>query len=355
MRTNDTTNWRRRLAGEIIPIIDGEPEYGFYRVRTRDKTSWRPVAYWYAEDDTLRCRLAGQDLDQQSAAELWPWASQHPISHETYGAVTRGEPWPDLNDVVTLSNRAPPDDSLEALQEAIDDLGREAERLIKAGAAKTEDAANQAADVANKLGELREKADKARKAEKQPHWDAGCAVDDKWRPIITAADIYTRLKEIVCTPFLRAEKAKKDARVAEERRKAGEIAAAARAADEAARKAVEAAEKMAGGEHDREAAEAAQVAQAEAARQAEAAHEAEQRVRDVASAPVTVGTRGRSVGLRGTTIATIVDRAAVFAFFDGQESTRDLITELLQKMVNAAVKAKITVPGVKTDKDAKAA
>ena len=34
MSKNDKTNWELRLAGELVPIIDGEPDYGFYRVRS---------------------------------------------------------------------------------------------------------------------------------------------------------------------------------------------------------------------------------------------------------------------------------------------------------------------------------
>lgn len=351
MSTNDATNWKRRLTGEVVPVIDGEADYGFYRVRTRDKTSWRAVAYWYGQDGVVRCRLDGRDLTTQQAHELWTYASKNPITHEVYTAVTGGAPWPDLNAEVTRSNLAPADDSLEGLRDAIDDLAREAERLIKAGAAKTEDEANQAADVANKLGTLRNRADKAREEEKRPHLQAGRDVDDKWRPIVTGADIYARLKEIVVTPFLKAALARKAAVELEARRVAAAAAEVARKAEEEAKIAAEAAERQAGGARDGEAAEAARVAQAEAERQAEAAHEAQAKAEAVASAPVTVGTRGRSVGLRSKTVVTIVDRAATLAFF----ADRQEITDLLQKMADRAIAAGIAVPGTQVSKDSKAA
>jgi hypothetical protein len=344
---NNPANWERRLAGDVIAIIDGEPDYGFYRVRSRDKLSWRAVAYWYAEDGGLRCRLDGRDLDEQRANELWSYASQHPITHELYKAVIAGEPWPDLNPEVTRSNQAPDDNSFEALQERIDDLAREAERLMKAGAAKTQDQADQAADVANKLAELRGKAERQRVREKEPHLGEARAVDDKWRPIIGAADIYARLKDAVCKPWLAAQKAAKDRAEAEACRKAQEAADAARRAEEEAR---------------RKAAEAAQTGDAAAAAEAarktreaqaatEKAAEVAQNVETVAATSITAGTRGRGVHLRGKTVVTIEDRAAVLTFFHDRQE----ITDLLQSMAEKAVRAGITVPGTKVEKDAQAA
>lgn len=347
MRVNDRTNWELRLAGEVVPIHDSEPDYGFYRVRSRDKTTWRTVAYWCDADGALRCLLDGQALDEPRACELWTWACQHPITHEVYTSVRAGGAWADLNEVVTRSNNAPADNSFEALQERIDDLAREAERLIKKGAAQTQDEADQAADVANKLGELRATADKAREHEKAPHLQAGRDVDNRWRPIIGAADIYARLKDVVCKPFLAGLKAAKDRAEAEARRKAEDAARAAREAEvEAQRKASEAARNG-----DAASAQAAEKAKADADAQAQAAAAASQRAADVASRPVTAGTRGRSVGLRGKTVITIEDRAAVLAYF----ADRPEVTELLQTLAERAVRAGIVVPGVKSDKESKAA
>jgi len=348
MSKNDKSNWLRRLTGEVIPIVlPGDPDYGFYRVRSRDRLSWRPVAYWYADDDSLRCRLDGRDLDEQRANELWSYASQHPITHELYNAVIAGEPWPDLNPEVTRSNQAPPDNSFTALQERIDDLGREAERLMKFGAAKDQDAADQAADVANKLAELRGKADNERKREKQPHLDAERIVDDKWRPLITAADVYSRLKDTVCKPFLAAQKAAKERAEAEARRQAAEAAEAARKKEDDARRAASEAARTGDARAAAEAARTASEAEA-ATRQAAATV---QRAETIAATSITAGTRGRGVHLRGKTVVMIEDREAVLAFFKDRQE----ITDLLQSMAEKAVRAGIPVPGTKSDKDSKAA
>jgi hypothetical protein len=78
--------WRRRMAGEVVPIHDGEPQAGFYRLKTRDG-NWQPVAYWFAKDGSLRCRVGGRDIDEQTANERWIYASKAPITHEVYKAV----------------------------------------------------------------------------------------------------------------------------------------------------------------------------------------------------------------------------------------------------------------------------
>lgn len=304
--------WRRRLAGEELPIHDGEYQPGFYRLKTKDGTS-HAVAYWFAKDGTIRCRIGTKDVNEQTAAERWMWASKHPITHELYKEIIAGGHWPDQHEAVTRSNNAPPDDSLEGLQAAIDDLAREAETLIKGGGAKSQDAADRASDLANRLSGLQTKADTQRKIEKQPHLDAERAVDDKWRPVITAGDVYKRLKAAVVEPFLKAARDAKLKAEAEARAKAAE---AARSGD---------------------------AAKVEEAQRAVAAAEA---------TSVGAGTRGRKVGLRAApAIVTITDRAKLLEYF----ADRQEITDALQTMAEKAVKAGVTPPGVSIEKDSKAA
>lgn len=279
--------WRRRIAGEQLPIHDGEYQAGFYRLKTRDGTYY-PVAYWFAKDGTIRCRIGQKDVNEQTAAERWMWASKWPITHELYKAVVGGAPWPDQHEAVTKSNNAPPDDSFEGLKEAIDDLAREAAALINKGAAQTQEEADRASDLANRIGDLQKKADAVRVAEKKPHDDAVKAVQQKWLPIIDAADIYKRLKNAVVAPFLTKKQAA-----------------------------------------EREAREAAAKAGAPIPEQARSTTKA--------------GTRGRSVALRTVKEVVIEDRAAVLAYFaDG-----DQMTNFLQTMAEKAVRAGVTPKGVK--------
>jgi nucleotide-binding universal stress UspA family protein len=301
--------WRRRMAGEVVPIHDGDPQAGFYRLTSKEGQS-QPVAYWFTRDGALRCRIGNRDVEEQIANERWPWASKHPITHEVYKSVMDGNPWPDQHEAVIRDRQnsaaAPDDNSFEALQDRIEDLARDADALIKAGAAADQDAANRASDLANRLGELQKKADAARAEEKKPHDDAAKEVQTKWRPLLNRADIYRDIKLHVITPFLQAEARRQ------------------REAEEAARKAVQEA-----------AAAGAPIPDAQPVR----------------AAPKAGSAGRRSVALRSVKVVTITDRSALLAFFANSER----ITELLQDMAEKAVRAGAEVPGVNVTEEQRAA
>lgn len=280
--------WQRRLKGEQPPLHEGECHAGFYRLRGRNGNNDQPVAYWFASDGTLRCRIGKQDVPEQTARERWHWAQERPITHDVYKAVIASGQWPDQHEAVTRSNNAPPDDSFEGLSEAIADLARDAKKMVEAGAAKTQDDADRASDLANRLGEFWNKADGARKAEKKPHDDAVKAVQEKWTPVLTAAEIYKRLKLAVITPFLTAKQ-------------------------DAERKAREEATK------------------------------AGQPLPEQARSTTKAGTRGRSVALRTQKSVEITDRAALLAYFADSE----MMTDFLQERAEKAVRAGVTPPGIK--------
>ena len=299
--------WRRRLAGEVVPIHDGEPQAGFYRARDR-AGAWHPVAYWYGKDGVIRCRVGGSDISEQAANERWPHTSKNPITHEVYKDVIAGKPWPFQNEAVLRDNGAPADDvsTFDGLKDRIEDLARDAQKLIEAGGAKNQDEVDRASDLANRLAELQKQADAARAGEKKPHDEAAAAVQAKWKPLLGTADIYRRIKEAVITPFLRAEMVKQ------------------RAAEDEARKAAE------------EAAKAGRSIPEPTAQRA---------------APKAGAGGRRSVALRSVKVVTITDRAALLAFF----ADNTLVTELLHTLATKATNAGVTVPGVTVTEDQRAA
>lgn len=302
--------WRRRMAGEVVPIHDGEPQAGFYRLKTRNG-AWQPVAYWFGKDGALRCRVAGQDINEQTAKERWPWASKTPISHEVYKSVVAGGPWPDQHEAVTRdranSTGAPDENSWEGLTDRIEDLARDAEKIIAAGPAQDQDAVDRAADLANRLAELHKSADIARAAEKRPHDEAAKAVQARWLPLLNTAEIYKRIKSAVITPFLVAEESKRKAAEAEAKRLAAEAAKAGEPIPDPS---------------------------------------------PVQRAAPKAGAGGRrSVALRPVKVVTITDRPALLAFF----AENPIITEALQKMAEKAVAAGVDVPGVTVTTEQRAA
>jgi hypothetical protein len=298
--------WRDALAGKVAPIHDGDPMPGFYRIKRKNKQTqeitFAAVAYW-KQDGQVRCHVNGQDLPDLRAMELWPYASKTPVAWETYDAVMKGAGWPDMHEGATQdrSNSAamPPDDSYEGLKDRIENLCRDAEALLKKGAAQTQDDADQASDLANRLGELQKKADAARAAEKKPHDDAAKAVQAKWSPVIAAADVYRRIKASVITPFLAEQDRKR--RAAEDQQRRAEV--------EAARAGAPPPEPP-----------------------------------PAAVAPVKAGSGSRrSVALRTVKDVEIEDRAKVLEFFKDNEQ----VTALLKTLAERAVRAGVDVPGAK--------
>jgi hypothetical protein len=282
--------WRRRLAGEVVPIHDAEPQAGFYRAR--DKAgNWHAVAIWYGKDGKVKCRVGGLDIAEQAANERWPYVSKNPITHEVYKSVIAGNPWPFQNEAVLRDNGAPAEETFETLKDRIDDLARDAFKLIKAGGAKSQDESDRAADLANRLAELQKQADFVRAQEKRPHDEAAKAVQAKWLPVLAVADVYKQIKLLVITPFLRAEKARLEAAAAE--------AAKAGAASDPISTGRPAAPKAGAGGR-------------------------------------------RAVALRSRKIVTINDRAQVLAFFAGSER----VTALLQELAEKAAAAGVSVPGI---------
>jgi hypothetical protein len=250
------------MNGIIGPIHSEEPQTGWYRNRrlisakgqTPKRYEFEAVAYWRdTRTGEQRCHVNGKSPPGDRMYQMWPYASKYPISEETYHAYLATGQWPEHNEVLAeqerRSNEAPDDDSLEGVRDRIDALVAEANRMLKAGAAKSQAVADAAADVAVKLGELFTHADNLRKAEKKPHWDEAQAVDAKWNPVRDSALVYKDLKSQVVQPFLDAETARlkkiADDAAAEQKRLREEAEEKAKAEqariDEEHRKATEAA------------------------------------------------------------------------------------------------------------------
>ena len=310
MTTADTfAGWRALLAGEPVKFDANDALPGYYRTKNGRNGEWKPVGIW-PEDDGI---VVMRDGVQVPVDRVWPWCARNPITYEAYVAVAEnGQPWPDQHEAVNrLHNAPPPDNSLESLRDAIEDLAREAAILIDKGEAKSEEESDRAADLANAIAGYRKKADEMREAEIAPHLAAQRATNDRWRGILAMADIYKQLKDSVCAPFLAKQKAAK------------------RKAEEDARRAAEEAAK---------------------AGKPEEAAAAQLKADNLAKTRTTSGSRGRAVHLHAVNVVTIVDRQAVLVFFADNQS----ITDLLQSLAEKAVNAGISVPGTKVDKVEKA-
>ena len=186
-----------------------EPEMGYYRYGR----TLQPVAIWNdSVTGELRALCDGEEKDFNWLLDNWLYIARNPIGEAAYKTRMATGMWPDQNAAVIGHNKAPADDSPEGVTASIAALELEAERLITAGAAQSEDIATQAAGVADKFGEIEKRITKLHKTEKEPHLEAGRLVDRRWFGLRKRCDdLKVNLKLKVITPFLR-DKAEEDAK-----------------------------------------------------------------------------------------------------------------------------------------------
>ena len=305
--------WRNALAGNVGPIHDGEPQSGFYRSKSKNKqtgaVSHNAIAYWRNDAGDLKCQINGKPVDEQRALEQWTFCCRNPITFDLHrDVVMSGNQWPDTNEVVErLSNNPPADDSIESISERIQELSREANKLIEAGAAGDQNAADRASDLANSFGEMETKVGKLHQVEKAPVLQAGREIDAKWFALRDIAkELKAKIKAVVVTPYLR----KKD-----------DEARAARAAAE------------------------------KAARDAAMAGKPTPQPTVAPPARTMAGSSKRSVSLRTYYSAQIEDRAALLT----SQKDHPEVVAVLQKIADAAASKQIALPGCKVVEERRAA
>ncbi len=153
---------------------------------------------------------------------------------------------------MTIGHNAPPPDAAFSLE--IDDLFSLLSDTLAGGDVTTDE---QDAAIDALLDDFRKAgadSEKARKAEKEPHLEAGRQVDAKWKPIVDKAARGTTACKDALTPYRTAKQAAKDAAARKAREEAEAIQKAAqdalREADDleakfAAEQQIEAAQKLA--------------------------------------------------------------------------------------------------------------
>lgn len=301
------------LRGEHPPIHDGEPESGFYRIKWGKSGKLLPVAIW-RDDGQVLARVG--DRMAQHPDEIWLGCARAPITEEVYRAVLAGQPWPDEPPAPAGHNEPPvSDDPREQIAHEFSSEAEIAGPFLRTPI-ETADQADQAGVWADRLTKLARRAEEHHKVEKRPHLDAGRAVDDRWRDVITdIRELATKLKRHV-EPFLVAQK---------------------RAEEERARKAREEADRLA-----REAAEAAR--KAKAANDQEAAEKARELQRQAAEADkasivknASAGRTGARVSVRTEKRAKIVDYAACLQALSDHPDVKALVEQLAQRAVRAGM------------------
>ena len=187
--------WRAALKnpaaiGKTLPVHDGDAQQGYYRAKNRDKT-FDPVAIFFPEgSDDLVAYRSGREV---RADDIWTFCCRHPVTFEAYEAAVAGKGWPDDDKVVAAQVKPPEptigDNSGEVDEaEALKDQIAAALARMDAYAKIADDAtAAKALSLRNRLNELSGQAEKIRVKQKEPHLEAGKAVDAKWQPLVKSA------------------------------------------------------------------------------------------------------------------------------------------------------------------------
>lgn len=310
--------WAAALAGNFGPVHDGQPEAGFYRVRRGKGGPWEPVAIWKSGDEWICLRAS----KRMNAEDAWTWVCRNPITEAAYHKAAAGQGWDDEPPAApgSVAGHNAPTDPVEA---ALAELQGEEELAKELLAKPIEDqaAADKAGTWARRIGDIGSKAEKSRVAEKEPHLEAGRAVDAKWKPVVEGSKALAAKLKAHITPFLQAQK---------------------RAEEERARKAAEEARKK------REEADAAARAaktddEAEAARVADLHRQAAEADRAATMKNASAGRTGAKVALRTETHIIVTDFAAAAAHYVAARPQE--LVELIGRLASRDVKAGVEIPG----------
>lgn len=318
--------WQNALQGNFGPVHDGDAQPGFYRRRLVRGGPFVPVAIWH-DGDKMVALVDGKPADP---VDIWTWVCQAPITEQAYHRAMGGGGWADeprAPDAPASGNM--PSDPHEALTvewQGEKEVGEE----ILSKPITTQEQANQAAVYAKRVAGVAKKAADHHKVEKQPHLDAGRAVDDKWRDLKEEpADMGKRVKRHM------------DAFLIEEQRKERERQEAARREEERLRReAEEAARQAAQADDDATKAEAERLQR-----------EADAKAKEAEARNAAAGRTGAKVALRTFVSAEITDYdALLMALKDRAE-----IKEVVVSLANRAARSGVDLPGMVRKEEQRAA
>ena len=307
-------NGRRLTKDEARTLaITTEPQTGFWRKRNKHGAD-TPVAIWF--DGHGMVAKVGADMGD--AAEIWTWCCDWPISEEVYRDVAEnGAAWLGSDPVVEeqvadIGHNSGAIDEAEAFADQVE----AAERGKDAYASITDDEQLAAAQsLRSRLLELKSEGEKKHKKEKEPHLEAGRAVDKRWLPNVKRAQAAA---DDIRTSMGRYE--------TEKLRKQREIESARLAAEIAARKEAE---------------------------QNNAAPSPDPTPEPVAAAPTPIrGSYGRAASVSVVNVVTgITDQDALYRFLHDHPDLKNCMFDLAKR----AVAKGHDVPGVSVEEQAKVA
>lgn len=179
-----------KIGGKELPVHDSDPRQGYFRVRYGKDKPFEPVAIWKDEDGNWLAYRSGREVNAEG---IWTSCCRNPVSYDAYTAAVEGKGWPD-DDTVVKAQVQPPEPTIGDNSGEVDpseELKDQIEAALKGmdAYAKVSDdeTAAKALSLRNRLNELSGQADKIRVKQKEPHLEAGKAVDAKWQPLVKSA------------------------------------------------------------------------------------------------------------------------------------------------------------------------
>lgn len=175
-----------KIGTAPLLIHPGEYQVGYYRTRSKGKP-WEPVGIYPDEQGVVSGYRNGEPV--QDIPELFLWSCRNPITYDAYVGALEGKPFPD-EDAVVADQVAAAGHNSGAVDEAEELKDQIAAALKGTDAYKTitDDAtAARALSLRNRLNELSGQAEKIRVKRKEPHLEAGKAVDAKFQPLVKSA------------------------------------------------------------------------------------------------------------------------------------------------------------------------
>lgn len=309
-----------KSALPLPPIQDGKLQCGYYKTRFVKDGPWIPVAIFKDGGDIV---VLVDGAEAKNPNKAWLGCARHPIEYADYQHRIEKGSWPGERieaepKVAKIGDNAPPEPTVEVLLPQTLDS-------IKTWLEQNPILSDSVADIAgNKVGELRKlksRAQEAHKVEKEPHLEACREVDDRYLPNVKRADAAIKYLLDKINVYFDGKRAKeKAAQEAEANR-----LAAIKAAEE---KAVAAARAAAGRPAIEGVASPTPTAPPPP---------------PVPPAKLAVGGAvGSKVSQRTVDVAVITDIDACFQFF----KTNPDVIEVLQKLAQKMIAAKMDVPGV---------
>ena len=201
-QTSEWAYWQAACRGHFGPIIETEPQTGYYKHVTGN-----PVAIW--REAGAVCMLFGDDdvADASDQGKIWLAVAKSPVSHKHYVIRTDTGMWPGLP--ANLAAKMAQADAVDATAESqtpspgaghnsadLDAFRRmkaEIEEDVSESAAHflrhpvtDKDDADKAKDWADRLMQAARKADAARLAETAPLRQQVDEINARWNGVISA-------------------------------------------------------------------------------------------------------------------------------------------------------------------------